>query len=80
MENLQLDANKLNHEIKSHRNHASVVLLLTAVLVSLSTLQYLIFFLLTKLSDCLVLAVSLGTDLFFQNLLTFFCTYVGKGT
>lgn len=47
MENLQLDAN----ELKSPRNHALVVLLLTAVLVSLSALQYLLFFLLTKLSD-----------------------------
>lgn len=48
MENLQLDANELKHEIKSPRNQALVVLLLTAVLVSLSTLQYLIFVLFTK--------------------------------
>lgn len=48
MENLQLDTNELDHEIKSPRNQALVVLLLTAVLVSLPTLQYLIFFLLTK--------------------------------
>lgn len=51
MENLHLNANEFNHEIKSARNQALVVLLLTAVLVSWSTLQYLIFFLLTKLSD-----------------------------
>lgn len=48
MEKLQLDANELNHEIKSPRNQALVVLLLTGVLVSLSALQYLILFLLTK--------------------------------